>query len=287
MKARNPDDFADAARPAGLTSRAIAAGEGWSVSEFICRLGPADRPFEEQHRHAAISLVLEGSFQYRSTTGAALLHSGSFLLGDAGACYECGHTHGDGDRCIAFRFEPSLFEEIAASAAGSSRFRFPSPMIPSTRSLAAPVVETAAAVKSGDGAAFGELALRLAEAVLGAVSGNVVRAAAPAPREQRRIADVLRHIEAHAERPLELSALAALAFMSKYHFLRTFRRVVGVTPYQFVLGVRMRRAAMRLRTTRLPVAAIAADAGFGDLSTFNSQFRRLFGRSPSAFRNRV
>ncbi|MFL6621520.1 MAG: helix-turn-helix domain-containing protein [Sulfurifustis sp.] len=271
----------------GLTSRPIAAGDGWSIREFICRLGPADRPFEEQHMQAAISAVLEGSFQYRCATGDALLHPGSFLLGDAGTCYECGHTHGSGDRCIAFHFEPSLFEEIAASAAGSHRFRFPTAMVPATRALAAPLVETVAAVKSGRGGALGELAMRLAETVLGVVSGAATNTAAPAPRDQRRIAEVLRYIETHAEQPLELSDLAAMAFMSKYHFLRTFRRTVGVTPYQFVLGVRMRRAAIRLRTTPLPVATIAADAGFGDLSTFNSQFRELFGRSPQAFRKSV
>ncbi|MFL6714601.1 MAG: helix-turn-helix domain-containing protein, partial [Sulfurifustis sp.] len=212
---------------------------------------------------------------------------GSFLLGNAGGCYECGHTHASGDRCIAFHFEPSLFEEIAASAAGSSRFRFPTAMVPATRALAAPLVETMTAVKRGSGAALGELAVSVAESVLGVVSGAGVEVAAAAPRDQRRIAEVLRYIEAHAEQPLELNELAAMAFMSKYHFLRTFRRIVGVTPYQFVLGVRMRRAAIKLRTTRLPIATIAADTGFGDLSTFNSQFRELFGRSPQAFRKSV
>lgn len=284
---RDDDLAAVATAVPGLTSRPIAAAEGWSIREFICRLGPGDRPFEEQHTRAAISAVLEGSFQYRCAAGETLLHPGSFLLGDAGTCYECGHLHGSGDRCIAFHFEPSLFEEIAASAAGSHRFRFPTAMVPATRALAAPLVETVAAVKSGRGAALGELAMRLAETVLGAVSGARVGTAAPAPRDQRRVAEVLRYIEAHAERPLELDDLAAMAFMSKYHFLRTFRRIVGITPYQFVLGVRMRRAALQLRTTRLPVATIAADAGFGDLSTFNSQFRQVFGRSPNAFRKNV
>ncbi|MFL6651362.1 MAG: hypothetical protein ACJ8J7_08755, partial [Sulfurifustaceae bacterium] len=67
MKPANREEpFAPAeTRVPGLTSRPIAAGDGWSIREFICRLGPADRPFEEQHMQAAISAVLEGSFQYR------------------------------------------------------------------------------------------------------------------------------------------------------------------------------------------------------------------------------
>ncbi|MGI8552544.1 MAG: helix-turn-helix transcriptional regulator [Dehalococcoidia bacterium] len=70
----------------------------------------------------------------------------------------------------------------------------------------------------------------------------------------------------------------------KYYFLRTFRWAVGVTPYQFLLGVRMRPAAMRLCTTPMPVAIIAYDAGFDDLSTFTNRFRDVFGMSPGRFR---
>ena len=74
--------------------------------------------------------------------------------------------------------------------------------------------------------------------------------------------------------------------MSKYHFLRTFRHLVGMTPYQFVLSVRMRRAAVRLATSSEPVSAIAFETGFGDLSTFNGRFRDVFGMSPMVYRSR-
>ena len=72
--------------------------------------------------------------------------------------------------------------------------------------------------------------------------------------------------------------------MSKYHFLRSFRHVVGATPYQYLLGLRLRRAAVALTTTARSVSAIALDAGFGDISTFNAHFRRAFGQSPTALR---
>ena len=74
--------------------------------------------------------------------------------------------------------------------------------------------------------------------------------------------------------------------MSPYHFLRTFREVVGVTPYQYVLRTRLHRAAVRLRRSSAPISTIAFDAGFNDLSTFNRRFRRLMGSSPRAYRAR-
>lgn len=264
--------------------RAIAAGDGWQISEFTCRLGPADRPFEEQHDHMTIAAVLEGSFQYRSDAGAALLYPGSFLLGNVGACFECGHDHGVGDRCISFKFTPSLFEEVAAAMTGSCRFRFKSAMLPVTRALAAPTVAAEARAQGAGAFASEEFALRFLETVLGTLAGMNKGAGAAPPRDQRRISRVLRYMEERAEQPLDLAELAAQAFMSKYHFLRRFRRVVGVTPYRFLLGLRMRRAAVKLCTTSMPIASIAFDAGFGDLSTFNGRFRDVFGASPSAFR---
>ena len=116
------------------------------------------------------------------------------------------------------------------------------------------------------------------------MSGYAARPAQISRRDERRVTDVLEHIEAHASGPLELDSLADLVCMSKYHFLRIFRRAVGMTPYQFLLSVRMRRAAVRLAGTSESVASIAFDAGFGDLSTFNHRFRDLFGMTPVAYR---
>jgi AraC family transcriptional regulator len=79
----------------------------------------------------------------------------------------------------------------------------------------------------------------------------------------------LRAIERNAREPLSLVALAREAAMSPYHFLRTFRALVGMTPHQYVLRTRLHRAAVRLRRSNDPVSTIAFDEGFNDLSTFN------------------
>jgi AraC-like DNA-binding protein len=50
--------------------------------------------------------------------------------------------------------------------------------------------------------------------------------------------------------------------------------------------MRLRRSAERLARSDDPIATVAADAGFGDLSTFYAHFRRMFGYSPRAHRRR-
>ena len=74
--------------------------------------------------------------------------------------------------------------------------------------------------------------------------------------------------------------------MSPFHFLRTFRNVVGAPPYQFILRTRLQNAAIQLRRSSQPVLDIALDAGFADLSTFNRRFRTVMGMTPTAYRRR-
>ncbi len=273
-------------------ARVIARGADWVLNEFDCQAGPQDRPFEECHATFAMAAVMEGSFQYRCDSGRALLYPGAVMLGNAGACYECGHDHGSGDRCVSLHLTPALFEDIAASMAGSSRFRFTMAMLPALKSLYRPLAEIAAlAAKTStpEPMAVEELVIDMAETVVATVAGGDARSTAPSAADSRRISRVLRHIEAHATEAetaaaLDLAGLAAVACMSKYHFLRSFRRITGVTPHQYLLGLRLRRAALRLCSSRDPVSAIAYDAGFGDLSTFNANFRAQFGASPGGFR---
>jgi transcriptional regulator GlxA family with amidase domain len=99
------------------------------------------------------------------------------------------------------------------------------------------------------------------------------------------VIEAIRLVESDSARPVRLKDLAASAGMSRYHFLRVFRRLTGMTPYQYLLSARMRRAAVELGTTRRPVLEIALDSGFGDLSTFNHRFRAVFGLTPSQYRD--
>jgi len=267
-------------------ARLLREEQEWSIGEYLCTAGPNDRPFEERREQVAIAAVIEGSFRYRGDTGTAVMHPGAFLLGNAATCYECGHDHSSGDRCIAFHLAPAYFAEVAASIAGSGRFRFPTPMLPAAPKLLPWLVRIETRAARADRLAIDEAVPRLMEAVISAVAAAPPRPVRVSARDERRISDVLRYIELHAADALDLDTLAGVAVMSKYHFLRTFRQSVGMTPYQFLLGVRMRRAAVRLATSSEPVSMIAFETGFGDLSTFNGRFRDVFGMSPTAYRSR-
>jgi AraC-like DNA-binding protein len=266
--------------------RSIAGGETWSISEVVCRAGPGDRPFEERHDGFSIAAVLEGSFTYRADRGESLLYSGALLLGTNRACYECGHAHGRGDRCISFNLRADAFEDIASIRAARSHgaWRFAEPMLPASNRLA-PLLAAIERLRGGvSPLGAEELTIRLVETVVAALGEGAPAPRAPAAWEMRRVVDVLRHIEEHADGTIDLAGLAGISGLGKYYFLRVFRRAVGMTPYQYVLRVRIGRAARRLERSADSVLKVALDSGFGDLSTFNARFRATFGMTPSQYR---
>jgi AraC family transcriptional regulator len=273
-----------------MGSLLLASGRGWRVDDVRCTSGPRDRPFEEQHDGMCIAIVTSGTFTYRSTQGTAVLAPGAALLGNHGHCFECAHEHGIGDRCLSFRFSPELVESVVSELPGVRPLAFTLPNLPPLPELIPVVAEVAAAGEAGDEGSLEELALSLLGKVRIALTGISSSAGAkqfarrPSPRDQRRVTEALRRIEAQCDQPLSVQQLATQVAMSPYHFLRTFRAVAGMAPHQFLLHTRLQRAAVRLRCSGDAIATIALEAGFSDLSTFNRRFRRLLGASPGGYR---
>jgi AraC family transcriptional regulator len=266
-----------------VKAQRLAEGRGWHVHDVICTSGPGARAFEERHDSVCVAMVMEGSFQCRSSTGSALLAPGALMLGNPGQCYECGHEHATGDRCLSFHFDPAFIENVVAAVPGARRLQFPTPNLPPSMAMAPLFAEAELARDEKDAQGLQEIAVRVAGAAVAASADNKSEGAANS-RDGRRITAAVRRIESDCDSPLDLNTLARGAAMSPYHFLRTFRAVVGMTPHQFLLQTRLRRTAILLRRTRDSIASIAFEAGFGDLSTFNRQFRRILGRAPGEYR---
>ena len=98
-------------------------------------------------------------------------------------------------------------------------------------------------------------------------------------RALQRIRD---YILANLAEPIEVDDLAALAGRSAFHFSRVFSRSVGLTPYRYVIHLRLQTALALIRERRMSLAEIAADTGFADQSHMSRWIRRVHGIAPSA-----
>ena len=88
------------------------------------------------------------------------------------------------------------------------------------------------------------------------------------------------------ESPLDITAIAKMAMLSVSHFYRSFRKVYGVSPYQYGQQRRLEKGAELLRSKCMPVQDIAFSCGFPDLPSFSRAFKKAYGLSPVQFRKR-
>ncbi|MDN5853440.1 MAG: AraC family transcriptional regulator [Actinomycetia bacterium] len=89
------------------------------------------------------------------------------------------------------------------------------------------------------------------------------------------------------DRPLDIGALARIAYVSEAHFIRTFKETFGETPHRYLQRRRIERAMWDLRASDKPITDIAFAVGFSSLGTFSRTFRDVVGVSPSEYRQRT
>jgi AraC family transcriptional regulator len=273
-------------RDSGRThARVLARGEGWSVADVVCTCGPRDRAVEEQHADFCVAAVVAGSFQCRSAEGRETMTPGSLLLGSPGQCFECSHAHAAGDRCISFHYTTEYIEKLLTDAGASGvKPGFRALRLPPLRSLSRSVAQALAGADLPAEGRWEELGVQLA--VLAAdLAGMSAHGPSSIPQSvEARVTRAVREVERHPDGHLDLAGLARESGLSRYHFLRVFEDVTGVTPHQYVLRTRLRNAATLLTVASSRILDIALDCGFGDVSNFNRAFHAEFGVTPRVYR---
>ena len=104
---------------------------------------------------------------------------------------------------------------------------------------------------------------------------------APPARHLLRAKDLA---DARYAQPLDVDDMAGAAGLSRAHFSREFRRTFGESPHGYLLTRRLERAAALLRNTDRSVAEICVSVGLQSVGSFTSSFGRVYGRSPTAYR---
>ena len=118
----------------------------------------------------------------------------------------------------------------------------------------------------------------------------VHHAPAPSERELRdaeRIKAMVDFVRSHREEPITTKEIAASAAISVSECLRCFRRMMDLTPQEYLKQHRIRHAVTLLENTDLPIAQIGMECGFEDMSYFARVFRAQHGCTPSEYRAKV
>jgi AraC family transcriptional regulator len=251
-----------------------------SATDYRCSAAPGDKPYIELFSTHSIAYVRKGSFGCCSRGRSYELVPGSLLVGHAGDEYSCTHDHhAGGDECLSFQFAPEIVEAIGDD---SRIWRMGSiPPLPKLMMLG----ELAQSASEGrSDVSVEEVGLVLARRLVELLSDRPRPRNNTPPRDRRRAVEAALWIDAHSHESIGLDAIARETGLSTFYFLRIFNRVFGVTPHQYLLRSRLRRAARLLTQDTRAITSVAFDVGFNDLSNFVRTFHRAAGVSPERFR---
>ena len=273
--------------------KALYHSPSFAVHNFLCRCTTCSVSAREYLDSFSIAYVRRGNFQFKVFRDDLDVYHGLFLVNKPGYEYRVGHVHSLPDECTIFRIPsdqlPMVMEqapEYAGFFRNADRQSIVIPATAATEYLHHCIFQLSQRPRVPR-LRIDSLIITLLLRVLSAGQG-------PAPHlsdRQKRfhlpaIEAVKEHIHAHFTEDLCLSDLAGVSHLSPYHFNRLFRKMTSVTPYQYMLRVRLEQAQLQLRDTARPVTEIALSCGFNSLENFSAAYKRLYGHAPSVTRGR-
>jgi AraC family transcriptional regulator len=250
-----------------------------SVTDYRCRAERGETPYLERHSAHTISYVRRGSFGLETRGRSFELVAGAVLLGHPGDEYMCRHDHvAGGDECLSFSLTPELVESLGAR---SELWRMGGvPPLPELGVLGELAQATA---EQRTDLGLDEVGICFASCCLELLSGAKRAATTERAADRRRAVEAALWLDERAHEAIDLEGAAREVELSPFHFLRLFSRALGVTPHQYLVRARLRRAARLLSDRDRSVTDVALEVGFGDLSNFVRTFHRAAGVSPGRF----
>jgi AraC family transcriptional regulator len=232
----------------------------------------------ERTKDIAVTFVETGSFALEEGGRSWTFRGGDVLVSAPGILRQYRHFEEcPNDVCLSISFAAETVED----ALGRSRVTSAPPQIRRSPATEFASLQVRSSVASHDSLWIEEMAFHCLLALdQDAWSSGNQQISSPA--YSRRIRNAIEFMEQEIAGPCSLTFISREVGMSPFHFARTFSVLVGMSPHQYLLRLRLRRAAMMLRQGA-SVTTAALSNGFDNLGHFSRSFRRRFGVNPSKY----
>jgi transcriptional regulator GlxA family with amidase domain len=105
------------------------------------------------------------------------------------------------------------------------------------------------------------------------------------PAHDNALAYVLHYIRANIGEKIQVEQLSEKACMSRASFYRAFKREFNISPVEFILKEKIKKAKTLLTDSKTTISDVCYQLGFSDLNYFGRQFKKSEGISPSQYRH--
>lgn len=243
------------------------------------------------HDEMVIAVTEQGGAEFDSRGVNDIVEAGATLAFNPGEVHAGRMGRSERWRYRAFYVNGAALDRLA------DNLEMPRQALPGfcTNKLADPGLSTAlrrlhAATESSAGAEVTPLGRQ--SGLIAAMAELYRRHGSPRPpeavpgRERSRIARAADYLRAHYAEPIVLDDLAGLAGMSPWHFLRSFKKELGLPPHAYLTQLRLQQAR-RLLAQGLGQAEAAAAVGFYDQSALSRHFKKIYGVTPGQYARAV
>ncbi|SHE78761.1 helix-turn-helix transcriptional regulator [Pedobacter caeni] len=263
------------------------------VHNFLCRCVNCTVSDKEHQDNFVIAYIRTGNFQFKVFRNNLDAYHGFFLINKPGYEYRVGHDHKFPDECTIFTISEHSLAQLKEQVGALSWF-FGNPDIQSVLVKATPeteylhhcifqLLQTARLPRLWVETLMTELFVQV-------LLTHEKPALPPLLTVKQKknylptIETVKQFINENFTADLSLSELAELGYLSPFHFNRLFKQITTVSPYQYLLRVRLKHAHLQLCNTSTPVSDIAFLAGFNSLVHFSAAYKKMYGMPPSSAR---
>lgn len=287
--------------------RILFSSDVYQVTRYKCHCNICSISQPEYNDSFGFDFVQTGFFEYRTFRRLEDVHTGRILIFRPTFPHTVRHIDGQPDTTTTFKFNSAFFQQIIRNYAHETGWFLQNHDVHSL------VINSNAALdhlhhlllqqvlpmgKNGepiDHAApdklyIDELVFHLLDTIMGKL-GNVA-AVPPLPHALKlyhlpAIEQAQHYLLEHFREDISLQQLAQHCHTSPFHFSRIFRSVLGVSPHQYLLGIRLHQAKRLLADTQQPVSDIAFACGFNSVEHFATAYRKKYSVSPSAYRKQL
>ena len=98
------------------------------------------------------------------------------------------------------------------------------------------------------------------------------------------IVELQKYLKERYQETITVEKMAEMCSMSKYHFLRIFKQITGISPHEYLKYCRINESKRLLTETEYPISQIADQVGYADVNRYIQNFRQCVGMTPLKYR---
>lgn len=264
----------------------------FEIMECPCDSTQSGKLFLEKPQFHAINLITDGVFRFKCSSADYFLTNQTILLDQPGDAYWIGPIQAAKHGSLTIAFSPGILNEISlhmdSKILYNNLFRQPvvhgSPMLDFIKSRFLRMALNGKSERIGIESAAYDLFSEL----FNPTEHAEIRPASIDPplltwhvSSLEKAKDWMFH---HFNEKISMNELAIQAGISEFHFSRLFKSYNSISPYQYLIRLRLAHAKKLLRDSSKSVTQVAYESGFSSFSNFINTFRRFYGHSPSKLR---